>query len=260
MFCPQCGMSNDSGSNFCKQCGCQIGNTAAGGPQSGRQVMQAPPKPKRGCCSCSSIMLGCAFFFLLLFGFLGYAVYSGPQFITKFFETPLEKKAEIAAFTVSDDDAKKFDNIISEFQKYIATSDKPIMLLFKESELNSKLNQMLPIPLDAKKESLVQNIKIKLLPDGIKIMGLVKLVKLESFFEINGKISVVDSKFDINLNQFQLGSVKLPVALINPFMNELTKRQSGSSNKVSMGNIKCAINKLGYEDGKISIELVKAAQ
>lgn len=258
MFCPQCGTGNDSNSNFCKQCGCQIGNVSVGGPGGGSRPVQAPPPPKKGCCSCSSIMFGCAFFFFVIFGFLAYTIYSGPQFMAKFMETPEIKKAEMSAYIVSEDDAKKFDNILSEFQKYISTSDKPIMLVFKESELNSKLNQMLPIPLDAKKESVVQNVKIKLLPDGVKIMGIIKLVKLESFFELNGKILVANSKFDINLTQFQLGSVNLPISVINPILNEIKKKQDGQGNKLTFGNVKCAVNKLGYEEGKVSIELVKA--
>jgi|GEM_PF-4646107 len=255
MFCAQCGTQNEPDSNFCKKCGSPLHQNQLNPPAG-----EAPKK--RGCCSCSGLMLGCSLIFFAALIFLGYAIYSGPEFLNKFLAPSDEIQKEISSFAVTNEDANQLQKNIDEFKKYIQKGGT-IEVHLKEIELNSHISKTLPALKDPKNEMKVEDLKIKLSESGIKVMGIVKVLKLRSYFAAAFKVSVnANNTFDYTLNELTLGKLGIPSIFFNMMLGFAQRyvNFSRSSNEVNYNGIKFNILKITYLDSKIVIECFKPVQ
>lgn len=248
MFCPNCASPNDPGSNFCRQCGAPIRSAAA--PPGGEK-----PK-KRGCCSCSGCLftLSLLFFAALVFG--AYAIYSGPEFINKFLAPSEDSVKELAALPVTKDDADALEKNLAEFEKYIQKGGT-IEIHLKEIELNSFIARRLPAMKNPGEEVGVKDLKVKLTEEGVRFMGVVKAMKLESYFAFNARATVGENKLvSWQFSSMKLGKVPMPAFVFNSILKlaeNYIKRQPGT-NRFSFGGTGFQINRVAYLNSKIVIE------
>jgi len=270
MFCPQCGTPNENEANFCKQCGIKM---VSGGPTPpGQPRPQAAPR--KGCCSCScsGFITGCFFLFFICLGFLAYVLYSGPEFATKIFGAPDDRKTEMAALNSVPADADVFENILVASQKHFSTSDRTAEIVFKESEINAFVSRELTKAASQIKDKdtvqlnkfgikdvAVSEVKFGLSPAGFKLFISGRLMKLESLLFIAGNISVEDADFKFLLTDCQLGKMKMPISFLMTLWGQLKpnfKIQKGT-NVMDIGKLRIKVNKIKFEDKQVRFECEK---
>jgi len=258
MYCSQCGRPNEQESNFCKHCGAEL--TAAGAAP---KQNTAPP-PQKGCCSCSCS--GCffmsSFIFAVFAAVIAYVIYSGPESVNKFFAAGDEVKKEMASLPVSDESGKLLEKHVAEFFDYIKKGGT-VEIHLKEMELNSFIAKNLPFVKDPKGQAEFREVKLKVIPDGIRLMGVAKILKFESFFMLSAKATVnAERKIEYTVWESQFGKIKFPAALLSAMIGQIKKMAKlpeGSSNQITMNGVTFSVNKLEYKDGKIIIECVNNA-
>lgn len=258
MYCSQCGRPNEQEANFCKHCGAEL--VAAGAPPK----QNAAPPPKKGCCSCSCS--GCffmsSFLFAVFFAVMAYVIYSGPESVNTFFAAGEDVKKEMASLPVSDESGKQLEKNVGEFFEYIKKGGT-VEIHLKEMELNSLIAKNLPLIKDPKGQAEFKAVKLKIVPEGIKLMGVAKIMKFESFFMLSAKAVVNEQRqIEYTVRESQLGKIKFPAALLSAMigqMKKLAKLPEGTSNKVTMNGVTFDVNKINYKDGKIIIECANNA-
>ncbi|HBC76177.1 MAG: hypothetical protein A2008_04200 [Candidatus Wallbacteria bacterium GWC2_49_35] len=250
MFCPTCATPNEPGSNFCKQCGASIRSAGGGGPQPGDK-----PK-KKGCCSCSGCLFAVSLIFFTFMLFMAYAIYSGPEFMNKFLAPSEENSKELAALPVTRDDADSLEKNLAEFEKYIQKGGT-IEIHLKEIELNSFISRRLPAMKNPGEEVKVKDLKVKLTEDGIRVIGVLKAMKLESYFAMNVKATVDENKLiSWQFSGMRVGRVWMPAFVFNALLNTAKKyvKSQPGINQFSFGGTSFQINKIAYLNSKIVIE------
>ena len=252
MFCPNCATPNDPSSNFCKQCGSPI-KAASGAPPTDKA-----PK-KRGCCSCSGCLFTVSLLFFAFLIFLAYAFFSGPEFINKFLLPSEDNLQELALLPVTKDDADSLEKNLSEFQKYIHKGGT-VEIHLKEIELNSFINRRLLVLKNSAGDALLKDLKVKLTQDGIKFMGIARVLKLESYFTANIKLTVDENKkAGYELSGIKIGKIWIPSILFNSLLGAVKKYAQPSTgvSQFNYGGTSFQINKIAYLKSKVIIECFK---
>ena len=258
MYCSLCGRPNEQEANFCKHCGAELTAPSGAAPKQAA----APPQPKKGCCSCFGCFFTTSIIFAVLFAALVYVIYSGPESVNRFFAAGAGHKKEMASLEVSDESGKQLEKRVSKFSGDIQKGGTAEIAL-KETELNSFIAKNLPLLKDPKGQVEFREAKLKVIPEGVRLMGVVKILKFESFFMLSAKAAVNGQRqIEYTVWESQLGKIKFPAALLSSMIGrikKMAKLPEGSTNQLTIGGATFNVNKIEYGNGVITIECANAA-
>jgi len=196
---------------------------------------------------------------MVFFAAIAYVIYSGPESVNKFFVAGEDVKKEMDSLAVSDESGKQLEKHVSEFFEYIQKGGT-VEVHLKEMELNSFIAKSLPLLKDPQGQAEFKAVRLKVIPDGIRLMGVARVMKFESFFMLSAK-AVVNAEHNIEYTvwESQLGKIKFPAALLSAMIGQIKKMAKlpeGSTNRVTMRGVAFDVSRIEYKDGKIIIECV----